>query len=667
MWVKFWAQLLLALSFTPAVRCGSQHPIQVVEPHRDGCQAIAGKRIVAYHEAVDCYRSFPFKEKIREGTLDSIFKALPFYAFIDISRDSPEPRIPAKVDLYSEVKLLKAKPYANEMDFHLDLAALFRSLHDGHTVYHSGCFTAFVFRQPFFLITVNDLGAGRGQKFLILEEYAQPSPQLQPAWQERGINISRYLGAEVIFIDALPPITFLEQYADRYVGSSRDANSRLNLALSRVIQRGGSWGIAPGSFAATTTIPPKPSITYTLRLREGGVETITVPYLATGAANFTDAQDFYAKFCAQKASRESKAAAKAKQIQVMEIPEIVLEKPVSPLPKRAQAFGEGSLDKPLTRGNYTQTWMVNRNTGVMTIVSFSSDNETQFLGELERGFLALQKSGATNLLLDLSNNGGGIICWGYYVLDYLFPSTFQHRFSTDMHGTPLLLKLASGDDRPEGFFNFAYWTKADGANFSSASHYTSLFNDRCGLNPLLKSRPRQPPWDRRHLAVVTNSICYSTCSLLVNSLQELYNITTYALGGLRGRPATACSIQGGTVYNLGYLLDDLEVVGLSNHNDAPKQLPTSATFSFTIREAYSTRKFEAGEQASDPSQGSYTNKPNKHHPIQVHRVSPPGKKIRPLEFTFTEASFHPAYPGPVTFLSPFQQWRQVADDFFNRH
>ncbi|KAI9298143.1 hypothetical protein K502DRAFT_327697, partial [Neoconidiobolus thromboides FSU 785] len=124
-----------------------------------------------------------------------------------------------------------------------------------------------------------------------------------------------------------------------------------------------------------------------------------------------------------------------------------------------------------------------------------------------------------------------------------------------------------------------------------------------------------------------------------NGLQEMHGVTTYAMGGVRGQVATTCSIQGGTVYNFEYLLDDLAELGLRNHPDAPKQFPVEASLSLTIREAYSTRNFsrQDGEK--------YGN--------------------RPLEFTWTRASYHKPYPGPATILSPFEQWRQIADDFFH--
>ncbi|KAJ9052237.1 hypothetical protein DSO57_1036223 [Entomophthora muscae] len=261
-----------------------------------------------------------------------------------------------------------------------------------------------------------------------------------------------------------------------------------------------------------------------------------------------------------------------------------------------------------------------------------------------------------------------------------------------MHESPLLLKLAAKDHREEGFFNFAYWIKENGCQFSNlsefvddhrymrggkVSHYTSRFNDKCGINPLRKdvAGSERPPWDINHLVVVTNSVCYSTCSLLVNSLQEFHNVTTFAYGGIRDRPATACSIQGGTVYNLEYLLDDLEVLGLNSHADAPKQLPTNSTFSFTIREAYSSKKFGTHrDEIKHSSSKSHHGHRRDHHRHKNHTNNKlPGSKhpiekgFRPLEFIWNEATFHPAYPGKYTFLSPFQQWRQIADMSFSEN
>ncbi|KAI9290748.1 hypothetical protein K502DRAFT_353662, partial [Neoconidiobolus thromboides FSU 785] len=80
-----------------------QHFLSSTDPH-DGCYLIADKQIVTYDEAIRCYKEFPFNETVRENTLDTLKKALPFYAFLDIAKSSPEPKIPLKLDLIEEIR-----------------------------------------------------------------------------------------------------------------------------------------------------------------------------------------------------------------------------------------------------------------------------------------------------------------------------------------------------------------------------------------------------------------------------------------------------------------------------------------------------------------------------------------------------------------------------------
>ncbi|KAI9290705.1 hypothetical protein K502DRAFT_326602, partial [Neoconidiobolus thromboides FSU 785] len=426
---------------------------------------------------------------------------------------------------------------------------------------------------------------------------------------------------------------------------------------------------ANGGFTATVSIPNKSAITYTIKLKKGGSETVTIPYLASSPMDFKDSKEFYKKYCAYKEFRIKSPQPgfdpKLPQFKVMQVPKVVYEKLDHPLTSAIKTLDEDPLKNPLTSGEVIQTWMVNNSTGVMTIASFVASSEQAFLKEAANGFRALKRKGAEKLILDVSNNGGGVICWGYYILDYLFPHSDKRYFDTDMRASKLMLMMADRDNRDGSVFNFNYWLKPNGRPFSNSedfvgsnryfrggasAHYTSLFDDQCGPNPLHlmmnkeynnKSDSLLPPFPLNKLAVVTNSICYSTCSLLVNGLQEMHGVTTYAMGGIQGQEATAASNQGGTVYDFEHLLKDLDELGLRDHPDAPKQFPVEALLSLTIREAYSTRNFS---KLNSEKHGN-----------------------RPLEFTWIRASYHKPYPGPRIIFFPYEQWKQIADDFFQKN
>ncbi|KAI9295121.1 hypothetical protein K502DRAFT_234297, partial [Neoconidiobolus thromboides FSU 785] len=472
----------------------------------------------------------------------------------------------------------------------------------------------------------------------------QYSQSLLDAWKAAGVDVLSYAGAEVLSIDGKQPLEFVEEYAKHYVGTSRDVNSRMNYALARSIQSNGQWGISYGSFGSTTIPPVKETLTFRIRVGNDEKE-VVVPYIATPNVEspFTDAKSFYDNNCAvvDYDALIKDIFGSNSRLQLLEVPKVKKIPIEAPLESKDSRL----IDPLLTAvvdGTYIKTYILPDNVGVVHISTFSANEGDIWSKELYDGFKALQDEKVEKLILDVSNNGGGYICWGYSVLDYLFPNATTKFFNTDMHYSPLLSKLTQNNTY--GFFNPTDYNQPDGKPFPSQnaftniktyyrgtnrnSQYTPQFQEKCGTNQLRSLLVNNTqPFKTKNIALVSNSICYSTCTLLSNGMQEFHNVKSYAFGGLKNKDATIGSLAGGTVYSLDRLLGSLASSGLDKDPAAPQSLPINGALSLTVREAYSSRF----------------------------------KEPRPLEFTWNPAKHHRAYNAETAF-NPYKIWEQVAKD-----
>ena len=62
-----------------------------------------------------------------------------------------------------------------------------------------------------------------------------------------------------------------------------------------------------------------------------------------------------------------------------------------------------------------------KETAVLRILTFAPSNITSFINTIQNAFLYFKTKNAKQLIIDLSQNGGGDICLGYALSRYLFP------------------------------------------------------------------------------------------------------------------------------------------------------------------------------------------------------------------------------------------------------
>lgn len=263
---------------------------------------------------------------------------------------------------------------------------------------------------------------------------------------------------------------------------------------------------------------------------------------------------------------------------------------------------------PLITNSVVSFWQVGNKTGVMQIPAFGDVDS--FAPLMNQGFALFQQRGVTQLIIDLSNNGGGELDAGYAILNYLFDN-FTYGLNDMIESTLADALVLAADQQPEAgtYWNYNAWIDPSTLQpFTSSSpwwfpgivydrgnikgSYSLKFQDN--FTQSLDELPPPPLNERfspQHIRVLSNVWCGSTCAVTSRQLQEYDNVKTVAVGGLPTVPIGISTTPGGEVTDLDSVLQMIQQLGQASNPLAPAAFPTSASMRFTIREIY---PFNAG-------------------------------------------------------------------------
>ncbi|KAI8821275.1 uncharacterized protein EV422DRAFT_578156 [Fimicolochytrium jonesii] len=422
-----------------------------------------------YKSAVGCLNTFPINKDIQKSTTETVRRAIDgWYAFTDMA--SVASKIDGgvwdlkDVDLRKSLKAISTKNYKHEKDFHDDLTFLLRQLGDAHTGYRSLCFhSAYSYYQPWGFDVIVDSKSGK--QYVRLAENPAPAAAAGALWENvkkaAGYDPAKYSGWTVKKIDGDDAISYIKKFSDTQVGTVKDRGTRFNVAVQRVTVL--QTGAIRKTFGAVTVsssmeAPAKGSRKYTLVSPEGKTVTIDAPWFARHGAlakPYTDAKSFYTNNClvAPETSLTRRDTDSDTGVILNDLDfrsgDNVLENaaPINsalkPFPNTTEnAFGNG-YPKLLKAGEFGSYHLLDAETGVQTLPTFSSDpadgpfgptaqkclaslNDPEatanigtggpagpnfycFIKEIHAGLTLLKKAGAKKVILDWTNNGGG---WG---------------------------------------------------------------------------------------------------------------------------------------------------------------------------------------------------------------------------------------------------------------
>ncbi|CAJ0921777.1 17264_t:CDS:2 [Entrophospora sp. SA101] len=602
----------------------------------DGCANIQKKFIgstkkdsvfFSYADVKTCYESFKFDEKRRNDTINTVKNVLDgFYVFKEHAKQTPVKGFTFNpLDLDAELEKLRTTKFSNDYKFTKATLNLVTEFKDPHTLFFPICYTRFTFTQKLLLYSVVTNGA---QKIKVLKDIVDPSNN----------------DCEVKTINGVPALKTISDFARDNVFVSKDHGVRFNLALTSLSLQNDQYQIQPTSsqFTLRFIVPERETYTYTLSCKKNNNKIVKRKWEAIANSNddlnrFTDSKSYWKNICTNPDSTIPPAPLSANSKSNTK-----KSKPFKPFQHsiNADPFGFNTnhllleeSEVKLSKGNLVhstklgQFFMLDDTVGVAALSSLNLDNPSDsvatIFNDLKTGFTQLANKGAKKLILDLSNNQGGLIVFSHFVNKLLFPES-DPSLPTDMRLTNIMkttVKTISSKDNPNSFFDSRIWISADTQKpFSNVEEFlgtgdqkfTSKFldNDITPINKFLTSsgEPQQLPWKSEDIAILTNGFCGSSCALVASQLAEKHQVTTVSVGGFLNKELSFASFVGGQVtlwknpFGGGDLKTDLVNSGAIDRQDAPNEFPTNVLLTFAFREAYSAKNpDEVLEYAFRPS------------------------------------------------------------------
>ena len=206
-----------------------------------------------------------------------------------------------------------------------------------------------------------------------------------------------------------------------------------------------------------------------------------------------------------------------------------------------------------------------------------------------------------NLIIDVTNNGGGSVCLNYGTMAYLVSAWTDLSkivgddivYSLyDLRMSPILSQLYQGGDldytdayspTSGAWLGTTYYTNPTSRTIGNrTSSYTQVFNwNPCGTTNSFFAKARYH-FDK--IIVITDGRCGSSCAYFVTQLREHNKVRLVSYGGLYGEPLATSSFAGGNVYTWDYIRS---VVSSATAN------PFSSYVAFNVRANYSPGKYPA--------------------------------------------------------------------------
>lgn len=569
--------------------------------------------------ALRCFDTVPFNATRRDAIVDLLSKSMQLYSFLDIAVSPPAPFEP--VDLLAELDNIRSTVFASDLRMHLAISSIFRKLRDAHTDYHvPGCYQSRVYNAlPLFGFAAADgspqVGALNGMKV-----FEDTNPKLNffrnviQRTETVYANFSdRVEGATVLQIDGVNPWLAIAAFARDSVGMAKSAETRMSLSLTRALANSTALGLwtARSLFAAGL-----PSSGVIVKLMEANATAPTVyklPNFLVPGANVSSAADLL-ELCFPNASTVGKAREQPVDSMKKHYELVFGANPLpthrtaeSALPARPTPPG---FKQVFSDGEFLTFWVGITNAGVNSLVmhmpSFSVTNMTTFANSLLTGFTAGASAGATQLIIDLTGNGGGSICATTSLLN--ITNLWVSEIFTDMPSSDLAAAMATSyvqhGLRGWPWSPNTYASDATGLPFTDASWLVP------GINRTRSGRTRAysqlmylsdeacrgfqfpyPPltvFNASSVKIVTHGFCGSACAMFVDHASEYAHVETIVIGVHDPSQQQISSFPGGQVLEDSMVLRDIQLARLpTNLSFVPQPMGAGiGSWRVDVRELY---------------------------------------------------------------------------------
>ncbi|KAF9287093.1 hypothetical protein BGZ68_002246 [Mortierella alpina] len=557
----------------------------------DPCAVLGGLSLnqTTYDHVKSCYRSIEFNPAQAKTTLDSLHT---LYNDVFVFRDAaltPDLALPftsPPVDILAGLEKIRQKKYSTDYDFHSELRSLATSLNDAHVTYNPACYSSIGFKQPISLYA--PVVDGR-QAIRVFEDTTD----------------NNFKDCEVLTINGKDAISYVQSWADKNTGLSKDAGVRFNFALGSYTYSSDSqtWSTQNG-FGLRSNLPESAHMSYSLRCdaAKGDIK-YQADWAVYHALEFTDKASFLTNVCetAPKSSplsaRVSDGTKHYKRDHGTELKERLWkeihrreyeEKQRSILRKRA--LGEEAPsprdfeDAVFVAGNTTAVYQLKSqpHVGVLVVPTMMVERVTE-VPTIQRYLTMLAERNVTHLIIDTFGNGGGDVSFASLLVQILFPSQDK---TTAAHlaryrAFPMLAAVAEADLKNASYASYYDpETLAEKTTFTAfktnpflvaenmtmngreAAYSQELYMnyDLAEMDPTIKH-----PWtnDASKVTLLTDGQCGSACGMFSDMLVTKHGVKAVAVGGFAKKDLSMFSFAGAAVTSLDDVVSTCEALSIT--------------------------------------------------------------------------------------------------------
>ncbi|KAI9450194.1 hypothetical protein BJY52DRAFT_199868 [Lactarius psammicola] len=606
--------------FTPLIRTGlllAVFPIRGLLVTADSttlnthpCAKIAGIEFVDPADAIACQKSFAFNETLRQNVLSVVSRVFDFYTFEDFYLNSPHPFEDSTTDIRAEIARINATQYATDYDFNRDLWEFTTRLNDGHTRWFPQCYNTYQNLLPAPVVILDD-------GIFIAPDAVELLDNLGPGFADffaaKKFNWQRLAGATVLTIGGLPASDYIDKIASTVSGNYLSHNVRVNSVVSSYRISGNSFSRRFGDLAASSFLT-QTSLTFSIiPVNSTSSETVEVPFVAAFVGNsFKGGKSYWANNCAAKNDtngKDNSLGSGSIDVGLRRHARAARVDLVHPKTRISLQNTVGSTLMP-TNGStgVIKSYVLPRNkTGVMFVGSFEG-NYSQFQFDVKAAVRQFKASGVTNLLIDVTNNGGGFVCLGMFLHRFLVGTKGSSpAYQSTSRANPLAQEIVKGNvELRRNGSDCAYasdnWRFLNGTRMPVAFNYndpplsyfingrndvtSQRFEDVCPASYVTISAT--PPFDLDKIVIVGNGNCASTCAQFTTAMYERHQTKIVVFGGNQSRPIEFKGMAGSQVLEWDSFDSEIKTSGLKDDPLAPPDLLVNGNMRLNWRTAYSS-------------------------------------------------------------------------------
>ncbi|KAF7343425.1 TSPc domain-containing protein [Mycena venus] len=578
----------------------------------DPCVVIAGKVFVRPADALACMKSFPFNETLRQNVLtNNIARVFDFYTFEDYYLESPPPFQESTANIRAGLAKINTTKYATDYDFNIDLYNFITQLNDGHTRWFPNCYTSFQNLLPAPIVSLEVNGV---QGVYIVPDLVDLVSLLGPDYTDLiTIDWQRLAGAKVVSVEGQDPYAYVDFIAKTVSGNYLDHGVRVNSVFSSYRLSGSAYSQRFGDFAGPTGAAQNSLTMKLTTVNSTKVESVTIPYIASFlGVNFTDQASFWANNCV---ATNATNGVDLKQSAGLTSNAFKRKQPMANIIDKStsSAVGLPSQFEPTLptvggdQGVMKSYILPGNKTGVMFIGSFEGDFDG-FQNDTQSAIAAFKAAGVTQLLIDLSNNGGGFVCLGQFLHQYLAGTRIGYPgFQSTVRGNELARKIVASDialglTDAVTFYTADNYAFLNGTQMPADYNYitpdvpivingradatSQRFHDTCGLS-FTVDMPENPPFDLKNVAIVSNGNCASTCAMFSTLMNEREQTKIAVFGGKPFENVEFKGMAGNQVLEWFDIDSEIKTANLKDDPLAPADLLVSGDFRHNWRTAWS--------------------------------------------------------------------------------